>query len=241
MSELDIIRDLARQALIVPIITSNPDSSLWDRALRLVRNVEYIRRLPELAEASLPIDRFCLVSATYFSDAGLAHHLEQTRASQSSKGKAADLACWQAGSNGNGFLDVSADVVTEKLAGIVEKARIERINSIITESGSHLTQRTEAMILSDARNLDDMGAVGIFNELKRYVIGGKGVCGVLQNWKRKIDYGYWQARLREDFRFEQVRELAERRLATAEHFMNQLKAEAQALDVEELSVDPALV
>ena len=97
------------------------------------------------------------------------------------------------------------------------------------------------MILSDARNLDDMGVVGIFSEFRRNVIEGKGVCDALQIWKRKVDYRYWQARLKESFRFEQVRKVAEQRLSAAECFMNQLKAEAEARDVERLTVDSAFV
>ena len=97
------------------------------------------------------------------------------------------------------------------------------------------------MILSDARNLDDTGAVGIFNEFRRFVSRGKSTSDALQGWKRKIDYGYWQARLKEDFRFDAVRKLAERRLAAAEYFMKQLKVENTAKDLEELSVDSAFV
>lgn len=232
MSELDTVKDLARQTLIVPSITSEPDCSLWYRGLRLVRNVEHICGLSELIMAGLQTDRFCLMSATYFSDAGLACYLEKNDRSVDSA---------FSNGNGNGLLEVSAEIAAKKLAGVIEKAKIEKISAIITESGSHLTQSTEAMILSDARNLDDMGAMGILNEYRRFVVGGKGVCGVLKSWKRKIDYGYWQVRLREGFRFEQVRKLAERRLATAEYIINQLKAETEALDVEELSVDSALV
>ena len=95
------------------------------------------------------------------------------------------------------------------------------------------------MILSDARNLDDMGTIGIFSEFKRHIIGGKGVSNVLQAWKRKIDYKYWQARLKESFRFKSVRKIAEQRLSTAEYFMNQLKIENTASDLEESSIDSA--
>ena len=91
------------------------------------------------------------------------------------------------------------------------------------------------MILSDAQNLDDMGATGIFNEFKRHVAQGKGVTDALQSWKKKIDYRYWQARLKESFRFESVRKLAQQRLSATEYFMNQLKIEHSAKDLEELS------
>jgi len=225
MSELEIVKDLAKQALIIPAPRGNVDNSLWDRAQRLVRTVEYICRLPELAKRGVQIDRFCLTAATYFSDTGLARHLETNE-------QGARLAL--SGPNGDELLDFSTQVVEEKLAGAVAKARIEKINRIITESGSHSTRMTEAMILSDARNLDDMGAAGLFNEFREYVIGGKGAGDAVRSWKRKIDYRYWQARLKESFRFEQVRRLAEQRLSATEYFMNQLKVETEALDLEEL-------
>ena len=95
---------------------------------------------------------------------------------------------------------------------MVEDARIEKINRIITESGDRSSRMQEAMILSDSRNLEDMGAVGIFNELRESITGGKGVSEVVSSWQSKIDYRYWQARLEKSFRFTSVRELAGQRL-----------------------------
>ena len=96
------------------------------------------------------------------------------------------------------------------------------------------------MILSDARNLDDMGAIGIFNEFKHCCQENKGVAETLQLWKTKIDYGYWQARLQDSFRFDSVRELAEQRLNTAKLFMEQLKTENNSTDMEQSFVDSAM-
>lgn len=232
MSELDIVRDLAKQVLTIPTPISSLDNSLWDRAQRLVRNVEHICQLPELGKVSPQIDRFCLIAATYFSDAGLARHLgaENTRAKPP-----------VSAANSNELLDFCTQIVEEKLKPCINEARVKKINKIITESSDHFTQRVEAMILSDARNLDDMGTVGIFNEFKRYVIGGKSVSDALQIWKRKTDYRYWQARLKESFRFESVRKLAEHRFLAAEYFMNQLKVENTAKDLEELSANSAFI
>ncbi len=227
MSELDVVRDLAKQTLTIPTSTSDVDNSLWDRARRLVRNVEHIRQLPELAKAGLQIDRFCLTAATYFSDAGMAGHLkEEENTAKSALSNA----------NGDYLLDLGTKIVEDKLEDCIDKARIKKINTIITESNGHFTKSAEAMILSDARNLDDMGATGIFNEFRRLAYHGKGVCDALQSWKKKVDYRYWQARLKESFRFEDVRKLAEQRLAAAEHFMNQLKLETDAQDLRELIV-----
>jgi hypothetical protein len=228
MSELDAVRDLAEQALTVRRPTGGLNNSLWDRAQRLVRTVEYICGLDDLAKKSVQIDRFCLIAATYFNEAGLARHL-------GTQGQGAEPGNFEA--NGDELLDLSTKVVEERLADAVERAKIEKINRIITESGRRSAGMMEAMILSDARNLEDMGAAGVLNEFRRFVCTGKSICDVVQSWRKKKDYRYWQARLKEGFRFEQVRRLAEQRLCTVEQFMKQLEVEVQAQDLKELSTE----
>ena len=232
MSELDVIKSIAKQALTIHTASGELDNFLWDRVQRLLCNAEHIRRLPEVARTASEIDQFCLTTATYFSDTGLACHLQARKT-------AAVLV--KSDIEDRELLDFSTQVVTEKLADIIEKSKIEKINRIITESGDHFTQTAEAMILSDARNLDDMGVTGIFNEFRRLVADGKGLCDAVQSWERKVDYRYWQARLKKSFRFEQVRRLAEQRLSVAEQFMSQLKVETEAHDLRGLSVKSAFV
>ena len=217
MSELDTIRKVAQQALCVFGRGGSADNYLWDRAQRIVRNVEYICRLPELSSAGLQIDRFCLISAAYFADGG-----QDACEPGLSDANAADL--------GN----LATRLVNEKLAGVVAGVRISKINKIIVESDNRLTKMTEAMILSDARSLDDMGLVGIFNEIRRCVIQGNGLCRILKSWKQKIDYRYWDARLKEGFRLDSVRKIAEHRFSLAKHFINQFAIENSGSDLEEL-------
>ena len=76
MSEIDVIREIAKEVLTVPTPAGASDNWLWDKAQRIQRNVEYICRLPELVEANLAIDRFCLIGATYFFDFGFAHYAD---------------------------------------------------------------------------------------------------------------------------------------------------------------------
>jgi len=228
MSEIDIIRQIAQQVLTVTTLAGTSDNWLWDRAQRLVRNAEHICRLPELTDANLAVDRFCLIAATYFADAGFAHYADAE--DTGSRLVLADV-------TPTDLWDFSAQIVSEKLAGALAGPKIDKINKIIIEAGDRFTEMTEAMILSDARNLDDMGSIGIFNEFRRYVIHGKGASDVLQSWKRKVDYKYWQARLKESFRFDSVRTLAEQRYSATEYFMNQLEVENSARDLEELIIE----
>ncbi|MHC4124108.1 MAG: HD domain-containing protein [Planctomycetota bacterium] len=229
MTELNKIEQLAKRLLTIsiPSITS---SFLWDRAQRLLRNVELICRLPELGDKKTQIDRFCLAVAAYFSDAGIVVLVNNGRVVDS----------WGInGNNGDDLTEELVEFVEQNLAGVVEKHKIEKVNQIIFESNSRFTKTVEAMILSDARNLDDMGVVGIFNELRRYFIGGRNLSDALQLWKRKIDYGYWQARL-ESFSFESVRKIAEQRFMATEKLIEQLRAESSAQDLKELNADSAL-
>ncbi|MDO8303785.1 MAG: hypothetical protein Q7T18_11135 [Sedimentisphaerales bacterium] len=228
MSELDIIREIAQQVLVVPTLKGTKDNSLWDRTQRLVRNVEHICRLPEVVKLESQIDRFCLIVAAYFSDSGFAHYADaedSLRRFVIADVSAGDLS------------DFSTQIVTDKLGDSLDGQKIDKINKIIVESTNRLSKMPEAMILSDARNLDDMGAVGIFNEFRRYVSHGKGASDALQSWKRKIDYRYWDARLKESFRFESVRKLALQRFTAAEYFMNQLAVENAARDLEDLVIE----
>lgn len=228
MSELDVIRDTAQQLLIVPTLSGEKDNFLLDRTQRIVRNVEHICRLPELTANNLLIDRFCLIAAAWFSDTGFAKYLDEQDLSSRivlSDITAADIR------------DFSTQIVNDKLSGALNGQKIDKIDKIIIESSNRFTNMTEAMVLSDARNLDDIGAVGIFNEFRRYVVHGRGVADVLQSWKRKIDYQYWQARLKEGFRFDSVRQLAQQRFEAAQFFMNHLSDENNAKDIEELILE----
>ena len=235
MPEIDVIREIAKSVLTVPTLSGKADNRLWDRTRRLLRNVEHICRLGELAQSDLAVDRFCLTIAAYFAEAGLTRYVGSEE--MLSRVVLADV-------SESDLLDLSSQVAADKLSGVVDAAKIDKVNKIIVASGNRFTNVTEAMIFSDARSLDDMGAVGIFNEFRRCVAQGKGVSDALEGWQKKIDYGYFQARLKESFRFESVRKLAEQRLAFAEYFMKQLAVENSAGDLagnpeEQIMVSPA--
>jgi hypothetical protein len=229
MSDLKTIREIAKETLITHIFPDNSLDCLWDRAQRLVRNTECVCRLPELNQSSVQIDRFCLKAATYFNDAGAARYLNTHK-------KQAKAVNFETG--GINLLEISAEIAVEKLNGILDPQKIGKISKIINESGNRFAKRLESMILYDVRNLDDMGSIGILNEFRGYVLNGEGISELLQNWKRKIDYKYWQARLRESFRFDSIRKIAETRLSAAEDFMNRLESEIRGDDLRLPFTDP---
>lgn len=142
MSEMDVIRQIAQQALTVPTLAGVRDNWLWDRTLRILRNVEHICRMPELTDKNTAVDRFCLIAATYFADAGFAHYADAE--DMSARLVLADI-------SQTDLRDFSTQVVNDKLSGALAGPRIDKINKIIVESSNRFTDMTEAMILSDAQ------------------------------------------------------------------------------------------
>lgn len=229
MSELDVIKEIAEKVLAIPTLRGTADRYLIDRAFRLLRYSGSIAQLSDVQR--FQIDRVCLNAASLFCDSGFAHYASQD--DKKARMVLADL-------TDDDLRDFSCQVVHEHLAEILNPRQLERICAIIMDSGKRETSLIEAMILSDARNLDDMGAIGIFNELRRYVVHGRGVSGAIVSWKRKMEYDYWKARLRESFRFDPVRELASRRLEFAEKFMTELDLENKAGDLEDFLLEQQL-
>ena len=140
-SILDSVTKLSKQVLTIPIANGNCDLTLWDRARRLVCNVEYIVRLPELSKFNMQIDRFCLIAATYFSDSGLAHHLKFKNHAETPR----------FGNNGDDLVHSCSEIVLDKLSGLIKDEKIEKINRIISEAHSNFAQKPESIHLQRTR------------------------------------------------------------------------------------------
>jgi hypothetical protein len=228
MSEMEVVRGVARRVLTGPTECGAADSWLWERAERVLRNVERISRMPELVTADAAIDRFCLRAAAYLSDAGYVSH-----------NGCRDVCSSTVLSDVNPVVlrEKSAKVAGEKLGGLLPAVKIDKIARIIVESARRDAGIVEAKILSDARNLDDIGAVAVMSELRRFILQGRGVADVLKSWDRKIDYHYWHGRLKDGFFFDTAQTLAVRRFASAKSFMEQVGIENLARDVEDMTVE----
>ena len=222
MSKLEIVKEIAEATFTIRTHTGRSDFFFWERAKTMAANAYYICSLPEVADSIGALDSFCLLSAAYFHDAGVVQYL---------KSKNCQLTQLLSLANSDHLLDLCAELVAKRLAGVIGRQKIDKVNHIIAESYYNKTQVPEAMVLCDARNLVEMGAFGIFNEFRMHFIAGKGVDNALKAWKSKLDYGYWKTRLKDNFHFESVGKLAEKRLKAADFFMKQLKTETKALDI----------
>ncbi|MCK5564802.1 MAG: hypothetical protein KAJ07_06110 [Planctomycetes bacterium] len=215
MIENDDIIEIAKQVLLSRAFDGQTDNWLWDTAERIERNVNFICQSTEIQRANLAIDLFCLKAAVYFYQTGL------IQAAGSSDALYLDLA---------ELTRLSTLVVTEKLSKVVDTKRIQKINDIMIQACEKNTRLNEAKILSDAINLDDIGSVGIFNQARTGALHKKSISQLLNNYKKKADYGYWQARLNESFHFKNTAKIANKRFAIMTAFMQNLEKESASLD-----------
>jgi len=233
MLDTKTLRKIAAQILNDLRLETTCDNILWQRTERVVLNVRSICGLEEVVKAKPYIDKLSLLGAAYFSETG---YIKHSPAKPGSSLSANHKSC-KAGPMIDNLFESSAEIAQEQLAGLADKGQLNRINRIITQSGSDYARLTEAMILSDARDLDDMGAVGVLQDFKHNISRRKGIAGMLQARRNKTRYGYWQARLDRGFHFDSVRKLAEQRLQAARLFVEQLNTETDALDIAEISVN----
>ena len=214
MADLDNFLDIARELFTADTAdtTDAADATLIEHTRRVLRTCEAIVALPELAGRR--IDRHCLFVAAIFHETGAAGH--------------------PIGSDEETVRRRSADLLAAHAGQMLSARQVARCQKIIRESLSRSATVIEAQVLSDAVSLEDIGALGAWSELRRFAASGRSVSESLISWQRKIEYNYWEARIKDCLRFDSVRRIAAKRLETAVAFMAQLKREHFAEDIKQL-------
>jgi HD superfamily phosphodiesterase len=211
MADMDNFLDAAGELLM-----GAPDGpQRLEHTQRVLRCCGLIADLPELAGRR--IDRRCLQVAAIFHEVGAAG------------------AAGAGGGEEAATRARSADLMMTAAADLLPERQLARCARILRESASRVTDLLEAQILADAINLEDLGALGVWAELRRFAAAGRPVGEALISWQRKIEYNYFQARIKDCLRLAAVRRLANKRLEAVTGFMEQLKAEHVSEDIKALS------
>jgi hypothetical protein len=112
-----------------------------------------------------------------------------------------------------------AEESAELLLGIAgtdtDELLLDRATRLLHEMPHRSPMLDEARLLADAVNLDDFGVVGVSLQIIQLVRQGEGVTQIAERCEARELYGYWEARLKDGFHFEAVRQIAEKRLESA--------------------------
>ncbi len=116
------------------------------------------------------------------------------------------------------------------LAALPEQADdllVDQACRMLRDVPSRQPALAETRLLADAVNLDDFGISGLIQHAMQYARSGAdaGLAALADALRKRSEYGYWEARLKDSFHFEPVRQLARRRLESARHAVDALLAE----------------
>jgi hypothetical protein len=115
-----------------------------------------------------------------------------------------------------GTLRERAEEAAELLLGVaggeVDELLLDRAIRLLHEMPHRSPMLDEARLLADAVNLDDFGALGVMLQVIQLARQGEGPPQLAEGCEARELYGYWDARLKDGFHFEPVRQIAVRRL-----------------------------
>ncbi len=134
-------------------------------------------------------------------------------------------------------LELSATRASEALESILNNKKLRVVCQIIRESGLRHPTSIGAQILAEAANLDQIGPLALWQMIRRHCDEGRGIQAALETWDRQREYNFWHARIKDSFRFDQVKQLAEQRLAQLDRFMVTVGQHARGTDLQALVAD----
>ena len=109
----------------------------------------------------------------------------------------------------------AAELLVGAVGNEAPEELIDRATNILLAMPHRNPASDESKLIADALNLDDFGVIGVINRAIQLGRQGDGVNQVADGNDKREQYGYWDARLKDGFHFEAIRQIALRRLSTA--------------------------
>lgn len=222
--EWDAIWKRARSDLIVTTDQGDDDVFLWEHSSRVARVAQHLAGIDEV-RAQDP-DEGAIVAAALYHDAVWAIRV------RSGEIRRTDILLLPLN---DAAAEQSAALVEDRLKDLLPPASLERAARAVRLMQEREPQSIEAQIVAEANNLEEFGLLSLWPSIRRGMHEGKGIQAVIDSWRRKKEYHFWSARLRDSFRFESVRALAASRLESLEHFMEELDRQFTSADIPGLS------
>ena len=195
------IRERAGDDLVLRLEDGRTDVVVWEHTVRVVDLVERILALPDVPARH--VDRTALSAAAYYHDAGWVIQYKQGQ-----------IKTWEIRSRPTSDLqrELAADWMQDRLNNLLEPASLRIATQAVRQCNQRRTMLLEAQILNEAESLDEIGPLALWQQARRFAGEGKGLQDAIEMWNRQKEYRFWEARIKECFRFEQTRRLAHERL-----------------------------
>jgi hypothetical protein len=109
----------------------------------------------------------------------------------------------------------SAELLVTVMGDHVAEELLDRATRLLQEMPHRPPMLEDARLLADALNLDDFGTIGLLMQMIQLTRQGDGVNQLAAGAEKREQYGYWEARLKDGFHFEPIRQIARQRLVHA--------------------------
>lgn len=218
--EWEAIWNRARADLVVALKSTNQDVFLWEHSVRIADNARRIAGLPVVQQAHP--DEAAVLAAALYHDADWITRLEggEIRREEMLVRPAPET-----------HREQSALMMERSLAKLLPADTLARASEAIRTLHDREIATIEGQVVTEAENLDEFGLLCLWPIIRRGALDGKGVQAVLDTWRRRKEYRFWDARLADSFRFAPVRAVAKRRLEQLERVMAVLAEQQQGSDL----------
>ena len=234
MINSDAIWSRARADLIVTDERGQQDTYLWEHSQRVARCAQHIAILP--AVQSLKPDEGAVLAAALYHDAGWAVRSKEGTIPRTQILNRPSTEAHRA---------LGASLMEKQLESLLSPESMRRASRAVRSLNERDIEVLEGQIVTDAENLNEVGLLSLWPIIRRGVEDGKDVESVIKTWRRQKEFHFWEARLKDSFHFEPVRQLAQARLDGFERFMQQLTEQHAASDltslVEEVAPDRGIL
>ena len=218
--EWDAIWKRARGDLAITTEQGDGDVFLWEHSSRVATVAQRIILLDEVRVHDP--DEAAVLAAALYHDAAWAIRCRDGEIDRTEilLSPINDTAAEQA-----------AALLEERLADVLPTGSLERAARAIRLMHEREPQSIEAQVVAEANNLEEFGLLSLWPSIRRGMVEGKGIQAVIESWRRKKEYHFWTARLRDSFRFDAIRHLASARLQTLERVMVELDEQFTGGDI----------
>ncbi len=218
--EWEAIRNRARADLVISTERGDEDVFLWEHCSRVAQCANRISKLSEVQSAQPDI--LAVVAGALYHDAAWIGRLASGEVQRNEV-----LTAATAETHG----EQSARVLEDSLSRLLPADSLQRASYAVRTFSARDSDSIEGHIIADANELEEFGGISLWTTIRRGVSEGKGVQAVLDMWRRRYEFRFWEARLNKAFRFDTVRETARRRLELLERFMTELEDQHQGADL----------
>lgn len=119
----------------------------------------------------------------------------------------------------------AAELLVTGLGDEIDPDLLDRVTRLLHETSQRTPMIEDAKLLADALSLDDFGVAALMCLGMHVARRGYGLSHWLEGWRRSEMYGYWDARVKDSFHYDAVRQMARRRLEQARQAIRALEGE----------------